>query len=61
MNRILFFKLLFITTLTQINSVKGQPDHFAYAVTAVHKGGTAWVAVRKLDTGLVSSAAFCKT
>ena len=28
----------------------GQPDHFAYAVTAVNKGGNAWVALRKLDT-----------
>jgi DNA-binding beta-propeller fold protein YncE len=57
MNRILFFRLVFITSLIQINSVKGQPDHFAYAVTAVHKGGTAWVAVRKLDirTGEYSS------
>jgi Secretion system C-terminal sorting domain len=50
MNRILFFRLVFITALTCANSVKGQPDHFAYAVTAVHKGGTAWVALRKLDT-----------
>lgn len=27
----------------------GQPDHFAYAVTSVSKGGNAWVALRKLD------------
>ncbi len=32
------------------NYVKGQPDHFAYAITSVNKGGSEWVALRKLDT-----------
>jgi hypothetical protein len=50
MNRILFFRLLFITMLLHVHSAKSQPDHFAYAVTSVNKGGTEWVALRKLDT-----------
>jgi hypothetical protein len=33
-----------------INSVKSQPDHFAYAVTALNKGGSSWIALRKMDT-----------
>jgi hypothetical protein len=36
--------------LFHFNSAKSQPDHFAYAVTAVNKGGSEWVALRKLDT-----------
>jgi hypothetical protein len=31
-------------------SAQGQPDRFAYAVTAVTKEGSEWVALRKLDT-----------
>jgi hypothetical protein len=31
------------------NSLRAQSDHFAYAVTAVNKGGTEWVALRKID------------
>ena len=49
MSRILFFRLVFITMPLLFNSAKGQPDHFAYAVTAVNKGGSEWVALRKLD------------
>jgi Secretion system C-terminal sorting domain len=50
MSRILFFRLVFIIMTFTFNSVKSQPDHFAYAITAVNKGGSAWVALRKLDT-----------
>jgi hypothetical protein len=50
MIRTLFFRLLFIMMLLLFNTAKSQPDHFAYAVTAVNKGGTEWVALRKLDT-----------
>jgi len=50
MSRILFFRLAFITIPFLFNSAKSQTDHFAYAVTAVNKGGTEWVALRKLDT-----------
>lgn len=50
MSRILFFRLVLITMLLHFNSAKSQPDHFAYAVTAVNKGGSEWVALRKLDT-----------
>ena len=32
------------------NSARSQNDHFAYAVTAVNKGGSEWIALRKLDT-----------
>jgi hypothetical protein len=50
MGRILFLRLVFITTPLLFNSAKSQPDHFAYAVTAVNKQGSEWVAFRKLDT-----------
>jgi hypothetical protein len=50
MIRTLFFRLIFLFMLLHFNSAKSQPDHFAYAVTAVNKGGTEWVALRKLDT-----------
>ena len=57
MSRKLFFRLAFIIMLLHFHSAKSQPDHFAYAVTAVNKGGSEWVAVRKLDerTGEFSS------
>ncbi|PWT75618.1 MAG: hypothetical protein C5B59_08335 [Bacteroidetes bacterium] len=32
-----------------INYTRGQSDHFAFAVTAVNKGETEWVALRKFD------------
>ena len=50
MCRILLFRLVLITTPLLFNSAKGQPDHFVYAITAVNKGGSAWVALRRLDT-----------
>jgi Secretion system C-terminal sorting domain len=50
MSRILFIRLAIIAIPFLVNSAKGQQDHFAYAVTAVNKGGTEWVALRKLDT-----------
>lgn len=36
--------------ILHVNSVRSQPDHFAYAFTAVSKEGSEWVALRKLDT-----------
>src|ERR1700682_3899184 len=50
MSRIFFFRLIFITVPLLFNSAKSQPDHFAYAITAVNKGGSEWVALRKMDT-----------
>lgn len=50
MSRIFFFRMAFIIGLFPFNSTKGQPDHFAYAVTAVNKGSSDWIAIRKLDT-----------
>ena len=32
------------------NSAKSQSDHKTYAVTALNKGGTEWIAIRTLDT-----------
>jgi DNA-binding beta-propeller fold protein YncE len=49
MSRILFFRLVLITMFLHFNSAICQTDHFAYAVTAVNKGGSEWVALRKLD------------
>jgi hypothetical protein len=49
MSRVSFFRLLFMSLLLYFNSVKSQPDHFAYAVTAIDKGGSLWIALRKLD------------
>jgi hypothetical protein len=45
-NRVAFLPIISFL----LNSVNGQSDHFAYAVTAVNKGGNEWVALRKLDT-----------
>jgi Secretion system C-terminal sorting domain len=50
MIRISFFRLTLLATLIHFNSANGQSDHFAYAITAVNKGGNQWVALRKLDT-----------
>ncbi len=50
MRRVLFFRLVFITMPFMYNYVKGQPDHFAFAITSINKGGSDWVALRKLDT-----------
>jgi Secretion system C-terminal sorting domain len=50
MSKIFSFSLVFITILFPFNATKGQPDHFAYAMTAVNKGGSEWIALRKLDT-----------
>jgi len=50
MTRALFFRLVFIIILFMFNYVKGQPDHFAYAITSINKGGSEWVSLRKLDT-----------
>ena len=50
MGRILFFIGAYLTLMGIFHSARGQSDHFTYAVTSVNKGGTAWVALRKLDT-----------
>ena len=50
MSRNLFYRLVSITMFLHVHSAKSQPDHFAYVVTAVSKGGNQWVALRKLDT-----------
>ena len=50
MGRILFRGLLYVSLLLFSQAAGAQPDLFAYAVTAVQKGGTEWIAVRKLDT-----------
>ena len=43
-------RMAFMTMPLLFNSARSQNDHFAYAVTAVNKGGTEWIALRKLDT-----------
>ena len=45
-----FCRLAFMTMPLLFNSARSQNDHFAYAVTAVNRGGTDWIALRKLDT-----------
>ncbi len=50
MRKIYCWRLVFITIPLLFNSAQGQSDHFAYAVTAVNKGGGEWIALRKLDT-----------
>jgi len=42
-------RLLFLIIPLVYNSTQGQTDHFAYAVTAINKGGSEWVAFRKMD------------
>jgi hypothetical protein len=50
MRKSFFFRLAFMTMPLLFNSARSQNDHFAYAVTAVNKGGSEWIALRKLDT-----------
>lgn len=51
MRKFLSYRSPFILIIPFIfNSARSQSDHFAYAVTAVNKGGSEWVALRKLDT-----------
>jgi len=50
MRKILHYKLALITLTFFFNTAQSQPDRFSYAVTALHKGGTEWIALRKLDT-----------
>jgi hypothetical protein len=50
MRKSFFCRLAFITMPLLFNSARSQNDHFAYAVTAVNKGGSEWIALRKLDT-----------
>lgn len=48
--RTFFFRLIFFPLLLSVHSTKAQSDHFAYAITSINKGGSQWVALRKLDT-----------
>ena len=50
MKKIKYYRLLFIIIPVIYHSAQGQTDHFAYAVTAINKGGSEWVAFRKMDT-----------
>ena len=50
MRKSFFCRLAFMTMPLLFNSARSQNDHFAYAVTAVSKGGNEWIALRKLDT-----------
>ena len=50
MRKSFFCRLAFLTMPLLFNSARSQNDHFAYAVTAVNKGGSEWIALRKLDT-----------
>src|ERR1700674_5295334 len=50
MRKSFYCRLAFMTMPLLFNSARSQPDHFAYAVTAVNKGGSEWIALRKLDT-----------
>ncbi len=50
MNRRTFFAMVCLTLILQVSKVRSQADHFAYVVTDVNKGGTAWIALRTLDT-----------
>ncbi len=50
LGRILFFIGAYLPLTGILNTARSQTDHFTYAITAVNKGGTAWVALRKLDT-----------
>jgi len=50
MRKSFFCRLALLTMPLLFNSARSQNDHFAYAVTAVNKSGTEWIALRKLDT-----------
>jgi len=50
MRKLYSWRLVLATIPLLFNSAHAQSDHFAYAVTAVNKGGTEWVALRRLDT-----------
>src|SRR5215471_7556400 len=50
MRKFLCYRLAFFTLICfVISSARAQSDHFAYAITAVNKGGTEWVALRRID------------
>jgi len=50
MSKKFFFRLVWLTMPLFFNSAKSQNDPFAYAVTSINKGGSEWIALRKLDT-----------
>lgn len=53
MSRLILFIGAFLPLMGISHTARSQSDHFTYAITAVNKGGTAWVALRKLDTRTV--------
>jgi peptidoglycan hydrolase-like protein with peptidoglycan-binding domain len=50
MRKIQHYRLAFVALTLFFNSAQSQPDRFSYAVTAINKGGSEWIALRKLDT-----------
>jgi len=50
MSRLLLYLLLYFTSQFFVGIAMAQPDSYAYAVTALNKGGSEWLALRKLDT-----------
>ncbi|HEX6427552.1 MAG TPA: T9SS type A sorting domain-containing protein [Niastella sp.] len=50
MCKMLCYVLIFITLPHFVNSLKGQSNHFAYAVTAANTGSSEWIALRSLNT-----------
>src|SRR5580704_6019387 len=51
MKKNLRFVLITIFAMTGLTCfAQNQPDNFIYAITAVNKGGTDWVSLRKLNT-----------
>ena len=51
MRKLMCYRLAFFTLICFVfSSARAQSDHFAYAITAANKGGTEWVALRKIDT-----------
>jgi Secretion system C-terminal sorting domain len=49
-SRTIFSGFVCCLLLLDYDAAIAQPDHFAYAITATQKGGTEWIALRKLDT-----------
>jgi len=50
MRKIFCFRFFYITVPFIFQCAQAQSDHFAFAVTASKKGGTEWIAFRKIDT-----------
>jgi hypothetical protein len=50
MRKNLSYRLVLIILPFFLHTAQGQSDRFAYAVTAINKAGSEWIALRKLDT-----------